>query len=72
MEVNIWGGGGGPGQGLEEAAVMVAREETGKHLALAVCSGTVQGYKRLGWGLYRGMRNTGTARRRDWGGGRRG
>jgi hypothetical protein len=33
VEVNIWGGGGGPGQGLEEAAVMVAREEMGKHLA---------------------------------------
>lgn len=42
MEVNIWGGDGGPGQGLEEAAVMVAREETRKHLALAVCLGTVQ------------------------------
>jgi hypothetical protein len=35
VEVNIWGG-GGPGQDLEEAAVMVAREEMGKHLALAV------------------------------------
>lgn len=32
MEVNIGaGGGGGPEQGLEEAAVMPAREEMGKH-----------------------------------------